>query len=374
MSFAPEATLHTWDMLEDMNDATSSTATSASARCASEISNGNDETHSGTMDDILVAASPAERQEAKERRKRRRSSGIPPMNFNNPDDAASSSPATGSSDVGDEDEEDELSPQKVVGQNVFTPEQEDAILAETNGSPEQDDDGDMSMEMANEEITVAFKPWAKQMLGPALDSRHLLLPPEQENINPFSPAFKGAAAARATSTSPTQSNIGDGDMSMDITQAIGGIIAQKPLAQRQSVRNRRRSSASSAGGETMEFTMAIGGIKAQAAEPVDESHADTNEDLSMEFTAALGGILNANPQQHAAIVADVLDDNGDNDDGDDMEMTTALGGIYQQQPALQAIEEETGNMDMEMTTAFGGILAYGIIQMNGVAGYLAWRW
>jgi len=347
-------------MLEDMNDATSSTATSASARRASEISNGNDETHSGTMDDILVAGSPAERQEAKERRKRRRSSGIPPMNFNNPDDAASSSPATGSSDAGDEDEEDELSPEKVVGQNLLTPELEDAILRGSNGHPEQDDDGDMSMEMANEEITVAFKPWAKQMLGPALDSRHLLLPPEQENINPFSPAFKGAAAARATSMSPTQSNIGDGDMSMDITQAIGGIIAQKPAAQRQSVRNRRRSSASSAGGETMEFTMAVGGIKAPAADPADESHADTNEDLSMEFTAALGGILNANPQQHAMIMAEVADDNDDNDDnddGDDMEMTTALGGIYQRQPALQDIEEETGNMDMEMTTAFGSILA-----------------
>lgn len=334
-----------------MHDSTTSTN---STRRASEMSSAYDEKTSAQTEqgDVIVAASPADGH-AQQKKRRRRSSVIPPMNFNNPDDAYSSSPMTGSSDSGDDADAAEDSGDDTATPDVFTAAQEDAIIA---GHSNQNDaqDEDVSMEMANDEITAAFKPWVKQVMESAMESRHLLLPPEQENINPFSPAFKTGTATAMVS--PARSDVtGNDDMSMDITRAIGGIVKQKPTGRRQSVRSRRRSSgASSAGGETMEFTTAIGGIQSQNADVEEDSHADTNEDLSMEFTAVLGGIQGRQlPAQQSPSQREEVDEE---DDDADMEMTTAIGGIVRQPTALSMIQEEATEIEMEMTTAIGGIL------------------
>jgi kinetochore protein Spc7/SPC105 len=347
-------------MLEDMHDSTTSTN---STRRASEMSSAYDENTSAQDEnaDVLVAASPADGR-AQQKKRRRRSSVIPPMNFNNPDDAYSSSPGTGSSDAEDDvnasrgsDDEDTATP------DVFTAAQEDAIIA---GHSNEDDGGDddVTMEMANDEITAAFRPWAKQVMDAAMESRHLLLPPEQENINPFSPAFKTGIAAALVS--PARSDVTGDDMSMDITRAVGGIVKEKPASRRQSVRNRRRSSGiSSSGGETMEFTTAIGGIQSQGADNEEDSHADTNEDLSMEFTAVLGGIQG---RQLSVQQLPTEQEVAEEDDDGDMEMTTAIGGIIRQPTALSMIQEEATEIEMEMTTAIGGILPTSVETPNSV--------
>ncbi|KAK4985733.1 hypothetical protein LTR50_005755 [Elasticomyces elasticus] len=88
---------------------------------------------------------------------------------------------------------------------------------------------------------------------------------------------------------------------MDFTQAVGGIKpAIKPLGARRkrlstteagSPAKRRRSS--SVGDETMDFTTAVGGIRALPAlqKQVNEDESfDENEELTMELTTVLGSI------------------------------------------------------------------------------------
>lgn len=317
------------------------------------MSNGFEDTirAPGEASDVQVAASPAEEQEAREKKRRRRSSGIPPMNFNNPDDALSSSPVTGSSDIGEDvqsDEDDIVN--QVVAQDVFTAEQEDAMIAHENNEATED----VSMEMAGDEITTAFRPWAQNIQTPRESAD--FVPLEQGNFNPFSPAFKGAAL-KGAATNPELSMVEEEDMSMDMTRAIGGIKStiQQKQGRRQSVRSRRRSSGSSfGGGETMEFTTAIGGIQSQGSGQED-SQLDTAEDLSMEFTAVVGGIqgrMMAQQQQkeNETIV----------EDGGTMDMTTAIGGILPRtHTSMQDGHENTMDVDMDMdvTTAIGGIIA-----------------
>ena len=88
VSFAPEATLHTWDVIEYVRDATVSSTDSAQSPRKDD---GNDETVPATPDN----------QSRAQQKKRRRSSVIPPLNFNDPDDLYSSSPANDSSPVAD---------------------------------------------------------------------------------------------------------------------------------------------------------------------------------------------------------------------------------------------------------------------------------
>lgn len=318
------------------------------------MSNGFEDTLQapGGPGDIQVAASPAEQQDVKDKKRRRRSSGIPPMNFNNPDDALSSSPVTGSSDVGDDihsDEDDTVS--EGAARDVFTAAQEDAII----GSNEATED--VSMEMAGDEITTAFRPWAQNMQVDAARESADFVPLEQGNFNPFSPAFKGAAL-KGAATNPNLSMVEEEeDMSMDITRVIGGIksTAQQKQGRRQSVRNRRRSSGSSFGGETMELTTAIGGIHSQSNNMQEDSQLDTAEDLSMEFTAVVGGI-----QGRVVAQQQQIGDETSMEDGGTMDMTAAIGGILPKASTVaQEVQEDTMNVDMDMdvTTAIGGIIA-----------------
>ena len=47
-----------------------------------------------------------------------------------------------------------------------------------------------AMEMAEEEITASFKPWAKKSVYAPRMADDLTSLQDQENVNPFSPAFK----------------------------------------------------------------------------------------------------------------------------------------------------------------------------------------
>ena len=370
VSFAPEATLHTWDT-ELLQDLTTSTGSADSTRRASSFSKSQagDANRPGTPPDQVQNASTKkspEHQRDAHKKRRRRSSGIPPMNFNDPD-ALSSSPFSGSS-VADEEFDPrsealsrvDTSPSPRKDLNITVDEKsspgdvdldaslEDAAKRAGTSSIGVDENGEISMDIAGDEVTAAFKPWVKQSMGagsphPSKTTAKVFA----ENINIFSPS-------QAThSGSPTPSQADSEDMSMEMTQAIGGIVqsnAKEPERQgerypkrKERVAQRRRSSGegSDRGGSTMNLTTAVGGVQ-EASRLADLSPAtiDGNEELSMEFTSVVGGVKAGNsPAKRASATAvkkyasnrqppaqgqDAMEDFNESDD---MEMTEAVGSI-----------------------------------------------
>lgn len=258
------------------------------------------------------------------------------MDFNNPDDF-SSSPYSPCSIVGedavqevraddiDADSSDSDDKDLVEDETVTGIDAQDVTRQSTNSSNtgssgrleealrqaaqqagtqgiDYDENGDITMDMADDEVTAAFKPWMKVVDGvPTVlgnpNTQHI-----QENVNPFSPAFHAE----------TQSvNEGDRDESMDFTAAAGTIIS--PGEGKQTVpyispdtndpwrgagsRHGSSWASSESGEETMDLTVAVGGIKSKSnvahieEEIGDSAPSEEDEGLSMEFTAVVGGVL-----------------------------------------------------------------------------------
>lgn len=354
VSFAPEATLHTWDVVEYLRDATSSSASSEATRRASSVSQASTPASPAPTSDPAEppstppeqaeepqpepSSSPANQREQHQKKNRRRSSGTPPMNFNNPDDIYSSSPLSGdnqspgSDEAGGVSEDDE-----VLGDLETAPESEDlsqssaklyAALEQAQAQAvtqnlDLDDQDDMTMDIARDEITASFKPWAQKAVVAQED---------QENIDPFSPADANAddddmsmditrAVGRIVPQEDTQSSDMDDDMSMELTMPLGSIKsmdpkatanrrkslkrrmsmleasqgspAKRPASRRASLRQRRQSEEHSVeDATTMDLTMAIGGIK-NVVLPTQSRRASTDtafEDATMDFTLAVGSI------------------------------------------------------------------------------------
>ena len=438
VSFAPEATLHTWDVVVEYQDTTTSSNSTNSAHRASSAAGDTTglprartsgppssdpseppSTPPEQAEEETTTVSPA-RQRDLHQKKRRRSSGIPPMNFNNPDDSAlSSSPFSGSS-AGDADEvvddddggtfsnsgsdhddgtmlsidEGEMTDMSAVsiksassGSSVRLEEalRLAARQAGTQGNDfDENGDGDPEMaEVEDEEVVASFAPFNKNIV------RNLESQQDQENVNPFSPALKAGASARNDEPSDgeemtmdmTQAVGGiipgqqgdDDEMSMDVTRAFGSIISneapQAALSRRKSAQRacrqstRRKSSGerSSLGDGTMDLSPAMGGP--QAVE--DKSVSNDDDDMTMDFTSVIGGVLpqgkpptrsrrssvalpqkpqNNNPRQSLDSTA------GDGT----MDITVAVGGIMPPRTELTGELDATDGMDM--TAAVGGIL------------------
>ncbi|TKA75738.1 hypothetical protein B0A55_05920 [Friedmanniomyces simplex] len=408
VSFAPEATLHTWDVIELMRDHTTSTDASDQTRRSGNGSTPFKQSNPLSSDDEEPPSTPPEQEQEPEKlpaspapqrdlhkKQRRRSSGIPPMNFNDPEDEFSSSGVSGSSDASgseDEGEGEELEDATGTAMSLDTGEetvqssesgsstsssltqrlQEAAQLAGTRGIEyDEHGEGTMSMEIAGEEITNAFKPWAQRATVQSVNSASL----DQENVNPFSPAFKAQIASGLVTRPATIEEENTGDLSMDVTRAVGGILKTQPpqpasspfgdgtmdftqaiprilatgqkrrrstteagspsaeVPAPQTKRNRRSSVArSSMGDDTMDLTMAIGSIQ-EAASPAHRERrrsvarrrssgvAMELDDATMEFTQAIGGIKAASARiEHTT---SSIDENEELT----MELTTVLGGI-----------------------------------------------
>lgn len=439
VSFAPEATLHTWDVVEYMQDLTASSASTNSTRRASSASSlGADSPQSHTPGtttydtseppstppeqlEETVTNSPAHQRDLHQK-KRRRSSGIPPLNFNNPDDEDfSSSPESDGSGV-DGNEVDAFS---VDGDSDLNS-ADDSNDEETAMSIDVDENTDMSVVSARsagsstgssarleqalelaarqavtqsvgpinantrneeEEVIASFAPWSKKP-----DLQNMLSSQDQENLNPFSPAFKAGI-----SKSPYKSQ--DGDMTMDMTRAVGQIISEEPSdeemtmditmaiggivanqsqtssrrksvlpARRQSTRRRSSGLQSTFGDETMDFTMAVGGI--QHAETLSdrskvESDLGEDEEMTMELTSVIGGVLapgnlSGTTRTETTVASTPLLDNRrqsmESTMADDaMDFTTAIGGIMRAIPDHR-VHQELDDTGMEMTRALGSIL------------------
>ncbi|KAI0006504.1 Spc7-domain-containing protein [Xylariaceae sp. FL0662B] len=406
VSFAAEATLHTFHEVEYMQDSTTSTDSSrrasslaAQSPAAPEYPEASDppSTPPEQIEDV-VPDSPEDQRDLHQK-KRRRSSGAPPLNFNNPDDVtlassiySSDSEATDGvmeaheeigSDSGSDSDADgvsmDLDVDEVTGTSIAS-----AASARSAFTADSNDTLDEALRLATrraetqkideeEEVIPSFG-WAKK---PALKQASPTR--DQENR-------QNATRTKTTESDDDQEETGamDMDMDMDITNAVGGIIksTSRPhgdaqddeismdvtralggiLPQRIKSRNDQPASpaksveGSSADDATMDLTMAVGGIRKDTQPEGNLIDFDDDEDMSMEFTTVVGGVLASNKgnaaKRRASLGRRRTIMNGD--DEATMDMTTGLGRIL---PA-DGENENNGDatMGMDMTTAVGGII------------------
>ncbi|KAF2834301.1 Spc7-domain-containing protein [Patellaria atrata CBS 101060] len=431
VSFAPEATLHTWDVVEYLRDATTSSSSSRSTRRASSTSQASafrspqseisspppsfdpaepklPSTPPEHVEHEVSHSSPANQRDLHQRKRRRSSSGIPPMNFNNPEDIYSSSPLTGSSSPtqleGNRSEDDGTTARTLdprVGNEDTRTSLESGDSTSTSSSLEDrlrmaaqqagtrgidhDESGELSMELAEDDITASFKPWVSKCAGTTTTKNQLQLSSVQDerNMDPSSPPF--AVPRDLTSEE-------DGEMSMDMTQAVGSIIQRhenpdsgdatmdittavgaiyqpslenanvprgglkrrrssllsslKPIAdaqgspaprssgRRNSVRRGQSSSEDSSFSDaTMDLTIAMGGIKNSNAIENSRRSSTTSSlgDGTMDFTMVVGGIkgsMNSKESQDEGKQSNNGEDEIEQEDLS-MDFTVVVGGIQQ---------------------------------------------
>lgn len=351
----------------------------------------------GQAEELQVSDSPAHQRDLHQR-KRRRSSAIPPMNFNDPSEFSSSPASAQSDDTGTQafetadegvDESTDTDEDKdMEADETLRDVDEDATLRSTGNSSTSssgrleaalqqaanqagtqgiayDEFGDNTMEMAEDEVTNAFQPFVDESKRTQLIGHGSALE-DQENRNPFSPSF-GASISRK--------NEEDENPTMEMTQAVGGILASsddtQSSLQRRKVRKsiaggrrrsgvaRRRSSGDGSnigGDETMDLTMSIGGIYERQDEGREQEVADEDEELTMEFTSVVGGVVDLHDQQPERFPVQGTQNHEDADvtlNEEDMDMTLAAGGIL---PSIPETTEPLDDATMDVTTAIGAIL------------------
>ena len=398
VSFAPEATLHTWSVMEMAEDSTTSSASNSTRRQSSMTTEQSPSTRPSSpvkasntdrpktppeqVEEPEVHSSPAHQRDLHQKKRRRQSSNGPDSQLEGVvDDVYSSSPSgdirTESSPVriddgvdsdSDSDTDDDITMSMVddstmqsvsQGSEASTQSSLDERLrlaasqAGTRGIGYDEHGEDLSMEMATATVTQAFQPWVKSSQAPSNNSAMQ----DQENVNPFASAFKAAQSEERTDEETDQDDTQD--MSMDVTKAVGGIVAKSSPSKnrRKSVANRRRSSAgqrlssggdSAFGDESMDFTAVGGGILSKGVGHAEEEMSD--EESAMEFTTAVGGVLGNNRRESVQSVQ--------TDGNDTVDMTAAFGGILP--PIEEQTEPQTADNTrtdaMEMTKAVGGIL------------------
>ncbi|KAM0702084.1 hypothetical protein Q7P35_010994 [Cladosporium inversicolor] len=429
VSFAPEATLHTWDVIEYMRDHTTSTEASESTRRASGItrnsssSPGSEPPSTPLEQSSSPAQSPAHQRDLHQK-KRRRVSAVPPMNFNNPDDLESSM-ISGSSEVsgseGEEEGDSEVEDEDATGTAMSLDMGDNSLLSTTDSDAstsssarlernlreaantagtrgieydeayeedQEEDLGDETMDLANDEVTNAFRPWAQRHADEE-DEPILSAALDQENVNPFSPAFQASAAAMLKPRYSTIEEEGeeeeeedDQDMSMDVTRAVGGILQ---------ARTNNLESSPMDGDGTMDFTQVVGKINdnTQAQSPTRSSkkrRMSTTEagspgfsvvqqskrrrssmarssmgDETMDLTMAIGGVQESGPpaktDRRQSVARRRSSGVASEADEATMDFTQAIGGIHgSKRESLHSLGEDE-DLSMELTTAFGGFQA-----------------
>lgn len=378
-------------------------------------------------EEIQVATSPSHQRDLHQK-KHRRGSVIPPMDFNNPDEF-SSSPCSRASINDDEDEtqtfitaeeenDDSNSDDNdlVEGESTMTGVDAGDLTAHSHGDSstgssgrleealrlaarqagtqgiEYDENGDISMELADDEVTSAFQPWMNESkyVPPV---RGVSTAFQEENVNPFSPAF-GASATKATEPN-------EAGKTMEFTQSVSTILRDinqvQPFSNnhlqlagasvgRSNAGGRRRSTGDSSvfGDETMDLTTAIGTIhQSQPAlnvlGPVESSDSgDENEELSMEFTSAVGGLLeqfrvvqdkSATPDEKRVFGGQLLEAINPGSRQSSLYAEEKIGITMTAHGSLSSISEHTEpaedqTMEMDVTTAVGAILSQELSDEN----------
>ncbi|KAL2178754.1 uncharacterized protein P884DRAFT_196911 [Thermothelomyces heterothallicus CBS 202.75] len=381
VSFAAEATLHTFHDIEEMQDSTTSTD---STRRQHQQQHSDSDPPSTPPDDVEehVDEFPANQRDLHQRRRRRSSAA---SSVYGSDDTVGST--VYDSDSEHADSVAEINAVEMDGSSdedgtIMTVEAEEMTSASTV-SPRSTYDGDSSASLdenlrlaarravtqgigEDEEVIAGFAGWGRKN-------------PSRENVDQNSASESHAPANGAADTgsdtgmdmdltkpvggvlypqlpSPDKEDEINEDLSMDVTTALGGILSKATaFLRRKSVNPDPQPEPSESGEQTMDLTTAVGGIRQSRVSEGSPEGTDANEDMSMELTTAVGGLLSGNISKGALQSSrrqTMAAEDGD-DDGAAMEMTTNVGRIL---PADAEEEEADQTMGMDMTTAVGGII------------------
>ena len=320
------------------------------------------------------------------------------MNFNNPDEFSSSPVGSAGSDASQQSPTTEI----VDGSELDSDDDKDTVIEGTvtgivnddmtghseasepsekvsNGqllsqhSPEAplngDQTGEVSMDLTNDVTSEANDRLLQQNELKPISIVKLQALQDQENINPFSPAF-GAGVRGVTERT------GEAEMTMEMTHAVGEILQlnvprspargrrkSNPSSRLRSSSRRRRSSGDSSTltDETMEFATVYGGI-AQSKTTTQHEDVDTDEnedeEMTMEMTAVIGGVVQ--PEYPILPTAGTEQSQADDEVSDtdmdmEMDMTAAVGRVLS--PVTERTEpSENGTMNMDITKAVVSIL------------------
>lgn len=416
VSFAAEATLHTFHEVEYMHESTdASRRASVAANKAGDANNTFDvqtpapQSHGG-MDQTARDENDTESQQ----RRRSQSSGTGPTNFSQRDDdtattlySSDSEPAdvveeeivedeSGSSSESDDGTMMTLVTEEVTGTSMGSDravsddddeeEGEDAEpsstldealrLASRRAGTQRLDQGESSDE--DEEVIPSFG-WIKKGTQNRGNPERLSTAPEPtQDLTTRTDAstemnmdvdmdmdMTNAVGGIIKPVHDDESENGDEDMSMDVTRVLGGIVNQfKPSQVIQKPDEEEEEEVDEPMEEvTMEFTTAIGGIRHHETDEVDES--DDNEDMSMELTAIIGGVLGKKTRKSAGVHRQRRNSRISEVGDVTMDMTTGFGAIVStsEDADVEADVEEgeedhaDATMGMDMTTAVGGIIS-----------------
>ncbi|KAI3399934.1 hypothetical protein diail_5090 [Diaporthe ilicicola] len=412
VSFAAEATLHTFHEVEYMQDSTTSTD---STRRASSAAAAPESAPQGEHSDPDVSDTPStppdqvedtvsespEDQRHLHQRNRRRSSGVPSANdFDGQDDNTIASTVYDSdSDEGDDVAEvqteasgsDSDSDSDGTMMTMEAEEMTSASLASTRYGDEADNtasslDGALreaarrAVDQArepdeDEEVISGFKGWgrkAREQREAAVSAQE----PSSDEEAPSSPLKSspdklgvdegtemememdmtnavGGIIEQIIPSSPDQA--GQEDMSMDVTNVYGGILPQ--LAPQS------YDDGSAQDEQTMQFTTAIGGIQRPPSSDED-AELPSDEDMSMELTTVMGRVLGAKNnhlrqsfQSSSSPMKDPADDDGLVETT--MDVTKGIGRILPRNKEDDYVgaadDTTTTTTGMELTAAVGGI-------------------
>ncbi|KAL7926826.1 hypothetical protein ACQKWADRAFT_308784 [Trichoderma austrokoningii] len=395
VSFAAEATLHTFHEVEYMQNRT---AAESRRKSGSLLNNKSAD-----------APSSAEDQNAKGRR----SSLAAQDNSQSQDDtptsviySSDSEPADAVEEIATDEEEeveDENSNSDSDDGTMMSLETEDVTgTTVASGRSIEDMEDESTLDQA---LRFAARLAATQQLGEDSDDGEEIIPSFGwvKKANKQSSASTPAIESKAVSKSPmNRRSIGrdedgtemDMDMDMDITQAIGKII--KPSVMQEvnnepeqdvsmdvtrtfgGVLSNKENDAPLVSGEvddgamdeaTMELTTVVGGIRYPQLPDIDTDDDDGNEEMSMELTSVMGGLLARHQKENEAPRRQTLNRTSKVDADDaTMDMTVGFGNILsnaQDSAANEKAGEVEGDdattgmdvtMGMDLTTAIGGII------------------
>lgn len=385
VSFAAEATLHTFHEIEYMQDSTTSTDSTGRASSVAaqqpdaSVEPADPPSTPPEQAEDLVQNSP-EDQRNLHQKNRRRSSGVSAMDYHNQDDLtlassvySSDSEATEGltevheidSDSGSDSDADgvtmDLDADEMTGTSVAS-----AMSARSGFTDDGNDTLDDVLRLASrraenqsvddeeEEIIPSFGWVKKPSQKPASAFREQPQPTHEdgENTDLMDMEITQAVGGIITSRDGAQDDIPGEEMSMDVTRALGGILPSRSPAKAG------EPGADDGLGDnadaTMELTRAIGGIRS-GLQTDDTTGYDDDEDLSMELTTVMGGVVStkkSNPAKRRVSLARRR--TLAKEDEATMDMTVGLGRII---PADDEDEEEAdATMGMDMTTAVGRII------------------
>lgn len=408
VSFAAEATLHTFHEVEYMQDSTISTdstrrASSAAAQSPApskiEQNDGNTSDTPSTPPDQVeetVGESPEDQRQLHQKKRRRSSGSASVSNFmDRGDDTTASTVYDSDSDDGDDvaEVQTEASESDSDSDNdgtLMTVEAEEMTSASLASTRYGDDEAETTSSLdgalreaarravnqaqesdEDEEVIPGFMGWGKNARQRQQQQATSTQDPPSDITLPSSSPLKSSPLKEIVDdtemgmdmdmTTAVGSIIKPGvpsspveDMSMDVTNVYGGILSEAP----HKPADQPQDDGSVQDEQTMDFTTAVGSIQRELPSDMDSDH-QSDEEISMEFTTVMGRVLAVKNkqlqgpmQQSSSPVKDPADD-----DDAPMDITGEVGRILSSNKENEEIDNgDDATVGMDITMAVGGIL------------------